>query len=107
MFADEAPDLNRVQKITYRSGTEIKTYRAINVIAMEWEAIGRELGLEDEFLKAQSSHYDSTVSTMNVINRWTKSDKTATWARLIGAMKSRGTLTVEANELKHALLNMI
>ena len=74
---------------------------------MEWEAIGRELGLEDEFLKAQSSHEDSIVSAMNVVNRWTKSGKRATWARLIGAMKTGGKLTVEANELKHALLNMI
>ena len=101
------PDLNRVQRIRYRSGTEIKTYRAINDIAKEWEAIARELGLEEKFLKAQSSHDDSIVAAMNVVNKWTRSDETASWARLIRAMKIGGNLAVEANELKHALLNMV
>ena len=104
--ADEKPDLCKLQKIEYRSGKDVKTYQAIHDIAKEWEAIARKLGVEDELIKAQSSHDDSIASTMNIVNKWTKSDKTATWARLIRAMEAGGKLTVEANELKHALLNM-
>ena len=105
--ADEGPDLCKLHEIKYRCGKDVKTHQAIYDIAKEWEAIARKLGVEDEFLKAQSSHDDSIASAMNIVNRWTKSDKTASWARLIGAMEAGGKLTVEANELKHALLNMI
>ena len=101
------PDLSQIHMIVYRVSNEVKICKAINAIAREWRAIGRELGMKDEFLESQSRHEDNTVAAMNVITFWTRSDEKATWRRLITAMRVGGKLTTEANELEKALLNKV
>lgn len=100
------PDLSQLHRIKYKTGKEVKTYKAIDAVANDWKAIGKELGLKENFLRAQSSHDDRTAA-MNVVRCWTRSDGKATWARLIAAMRVGGKLRTEAKELETALLNKV
>ena len=107
LSSDEVPDLSQIDRLKYRSEGDIKTFRTLPHIAREWEAIGRELGVDDAFLKAQITHDDSTVAAMNVVSHWTRHDKNGTWRQLIRAMKVDGKLATEASELENALRNKI
>ena len=82
-------------------------FHSINHIARQWEAIGRELGVEEGILKAQFYHDSNIVAARNMIDHWVFSDKNATWTRLIAAMRDGGKLKSEAAELETALLNKI
>ena len=101
---DEVPDLDKLTEIKYRSGSEEKTHRAINDIARQWEAIGRELGVEEGVLKAEPS-LDNITAATNMINHWIHTDKNATWSRLTAAMRDGGNLISEAAKLETALLS--
>ena len=100
------PDLSQLHTIKYRTGKDVKTYKAIDAIAKDWKAIGKELGMKDRFLRAQSSHDDKTAA-MTVVRSWTRSDEKATWLRLIAAMRVGGKLRTEAKELEKALLSRV
>ena len=93
-----------MMEIQYSSGLKKKTYQAIDHIAREWLAIGRQLGLDEVFLNSLSGG-DITARVM--IDHWLHTDKNATWTRLIAAMRDDGKLKSEAAELETALLNKI
>ena len=106
LSSDEVPDLSQIDRLQYSSKGEIKIFQTLPHIAREWEAIGRELGVGDAFLKTQSTHDDSTAA-MNVVHYWIRYDKKPTWRQLIRAMKVDGKLVTEASELEYALHNII
>ena len=95
-----------MMKIQYSSGLKKKTYQAIDGIAREWLAIGRQLGLDEVFLNSLSGHGDITAAR-DMIDHWLHTDKNATWTRLITAMRDDCKLKSEAAELETALLNKI
>ena len=83
-------------------------YRAIDVIATEWEPIVRELKVKDTKIRnTRSEHQDNTARANDVLGYWLGADEHASWARLIEAMKVREELTTGANEFKYALQNMV
>ena len=105
LSSDEVPGLSQIVRLQYRSEGKIKTLRTLPHIAREWEAIGRELGVDDAYLKTQSTHDDSIIAALNVVRYWIKHDKKPTWRQLIRAMKVDGKLVTEASELEYALYN--
>ena len=87
---------------------EIKEYRLIDVIATEWQAIGRELGIKlSKLTNINSSHRDPNAAANEMLRFWMGSDLGATWAKLIQAMKVKKELTVAAAEFEYALLHRI
>ena len=107
LSSDEVPGLSQIDRLQYSSKGEVKTFRILPHIAREWEAIGRELGVGDIFLKSQSTHDDSNIAAMNMVSHWISHDKKPTWRQLIRAMKVDGKLVTEASELEYALYNKI
>ena len=77
------------------------------MIATEWQAIGRELRIEDPKLdNISSSHPLNPNDAANKMLRvWMGSDVGATWAKLIQAMKVKKELTAAATEFEYALLH--
>ena len=53
---DDVDYREMIRGFQYKSGSEVKTYQVVDVIANEWEAVGRELRVEEEFLKNLSAH---------------------------------------------------
>ena len=76
------------------------------MIATEWQAIGRELRIEDPKLdNISSSHRDPNDAANKMLRVWMGSDVGATWAKLIQAMKVKKELTAAATEFEYALLH--
>lgn len=90
----------------YKSGTDIKEYRAIDEIATEIEAVALQLGIKRSKIKntVKPTPVDHAAA---ILGFWLDSDTNATWAKLIAAMKTKEDLAVAAKELETALLNMI
>ena len=95
--------------IRYKRESEKKEYRLIDVIATEWQAIGRELGIEGPKLKnINSSHpRDPNAAANDMLEFWIGIDVEVTWAKLIQAMKVKEELTAAATEFEYALQHRI
>ena len=102
------PDLNLIKGIDYKIDSKEKRYSALDDIAKDWEAIGRALGLEEEYLQQSAeSSIDAIITARYMIHYWIHSDKNATWTKLIAAMRDGGKLIAEATELETALFKKI
>ena len=108
-FSDEKPDLRTVDMIRYKHDSEIKEYRLIDVIATEWQAIGRELGIEDSrLMNISSSHpLNPNAAANDMLRVWMGRDVEVTWGKLIQAMKVKEELTAAATEFEYALQHRI
>ena len=82
-------------------------YRAIDTISIEWAAIATELSVKRPIIVNAHEKRDNNAAAYEVLTYWLGSDTEATWARLIDAIKVKEELTVDAEELETALLNMI
>ena len=92
--------------IRYKCDSEIKEYRLIDKIATAWQAIGRELRIENSKITNISSiHSDLHTAANDMLEFWIGSDLGATWGKLIQAMKVKEALTVAATEFEYALLH--
>ena len=102
-------ELKTIGMIRYKHDSEIKEYRLIDVIATEWQAIGRELRIEESKLKnINSSHpRDPNAATNDMLRVWIGRDVEVTWAKLIQAMKVKEELTAAATEFEYALQHRI
>ena len=109
IFSDERPDLRVIGIIRYKRNSEIQEYRAIDEIATEWQAIGRELGLKGSKIKnINGSHRgDDSAAASDMLSFWIGSDLEASWARLIKAMKVKEALNTEAADFEYALLHRV
>ena len=104
---DQKPNMRLIGMIKYRSGGEVLKYRPIDIIALEWEAIARELNVKRAaIVNAKKKPSDSDAAS-EVLSYWLGADKKATWAKLIEAIKVKEELTSDAEELETALLNMV
>ena len=93
--------------IKYRSGSRVLSYRPIDTISIEWEAIARHLNVSRATIANARHRVNSSDAASEVLNYWLGADTEATWGKLIDAIKVREELTSDAEELKTALLNMI
>ena len=109
IFSEERPDLRVIGIIWYTRNSKVQEYRAIDEIATEWQAIGRELGLKGSKIKNinGSHHGDDCAAASDMLSFWLGSDLEATWARLIKAMKVKEDLKVEAARFEYALLHRV
>ena len=109
IFSEERPDLRVIGIIWYTRNSKVQEYRAIDEIATEWQAIGRELGLKGSRIRIiNGSHRgDDSAAASDMLSFWIGSDVKASWARLIKAMKVKEDLNAEAAEFEYALLHRV
>ena len=106
-LTDQKPDIRLIGMIKYQIGSEIKQYRAIDTVSIEWAAIATELRIKRAIIANARDKRDNNAAAYEVLTHWLGADTKATWARLIDAIKVKEELTTDAEELERALLNMI
>ena len=94
--------------ITYSHNGEKKKFRPVNKISIAWEAIATQLKVNDAIIQTEKKrNQDATTSASEMMRIWLGSDRKATWAKLIKAMKVKHELKNAAEKMKTALLNMV
>ena len=86
--------------------SEVKEFRLINKLALTWRAVGLQLGVEEEILKAIRMHtQDPREAAADMISHWLGRDPKATWNKLIRALRVKIELSTAAKKFKFALLH--
>ena len=96
-----------IELIKYRRGPRVLSYRPIDTVSTEWEAIARHLKVRRATIANARCRHTKSDAASEVLNYWLRADTKATWIKLIEAIKVREELTSDAEELKTALLNMV
>ena len=99
--------MKHILLITYSDGGKTKQYRPINDISTAWEAIARQLNVDDcKIQNERKRNQEATSSASEMMEIWLGSDCRASWSKLIEAMKVKQELTNAAKQMETALLNM-
>jgi hypothetical protein len=105
----ERPTMQLIGLITYRDGSSGKTkkFRPLSQISRYWRDIASHLKVSDGAIANAEVKTNVMESAREVIQFWINAKEKATWSKLIRAMEVREELTVAAQELETALLNMV
>ena len=88
-------------------GSDGNIYRPIEDISTAWQAIARQLKVDDSKIQnEEKKKQDATASANEMIRIWLGSDRKASWSKLIKAMKVKQDLVNAAKKLKTALQSM-
>ena len=106
MCADERVDVMKLSLIKYNDRTGEKQLRIKRQVTPCWRDLAAHLGFCSASIEVFAQSQTSADSVDGMFTEWLRTDTNCTWRKLIMKMND-ASLTVAANDLKHALCHII
>ena len=103
-FTKDTPDLKIIELSKTPDGKDI---RLIDHLALHWKSVGRQLGIEETTLAAiekSNLHHEAAIK---MLNYWINSDASASWSKLLSAMRAKKELSTVAQTFQSSLIHYL